>query len=171
MREIDNFTVVRYILLSGRRGCTVACCPSRTNPSFGSRRRGLLAKRHLIKHVPCNGCTLCCQGDAVRLEPEDLSMGYQTEPHPYIPGALMIAHKSNGECIYLDEHGCSIHDHAPSMCRTADCRSLAARISFESAKALHQLGRLDIRVWDQGHRLLEATAAQGGKLKQKQKGV
>jgi hypothetical protein len=97
-------------------------------------------------------------------------MDYQTEPHPYITGALMIAHKPNGECIYLDERGCSIHERAPSMCRTADCRSLAARINFESAKALHQLGRLDIRVWDQGNKLLEVMAANGGKSKRSQKG-
>lgn len=25
-----------------------------------------------LRQVPCNGGTLCCQGDAVRLEPEDM---------------------------------------------------------------------------------------------------
>jgi hypothetical protein len=83
-------------------------------------------------------------------------MDYQTEPHPYIPGALMIAHKPNGECIYLNEHGCSIHDRAPSLCRSADCRSIAIRLSFEQANAFHVTGRLDFRVWLQGHKLLEA---------------
>jgi hypothetical protein len=92
-------------------------------------------------------------------------MNYLTESHPYIAGALMIAHKPNGECIYLDEHGCSIHDHAPSLCRTADCRSLAIRIDFESAKKLHLLGRMDIRVWDQGHKLLEEMKTQSGTKK------
>ena len=120
----------------------------------------LMAKKPAIRHVSCNGCTLCCQGDAVRLEPEDMAMGYQTESHPYIPGALMVAHKPNGECVYLDERGCTIHDHAPSLCRIADCRSLAARIDFDGATLLHRMGRLDIRVWDQGRRLLEAMAAQ-----------
>jgi hypothetical protein len=67
----------------------------------------------------------------------------------------MIAHKPNGECIYLDEHGCTIHDKAPSLCRSADCRSLAARLDFETAMFLHRTARLDIRVWDQGHKLLE----------------
>ena len=82
-------------------------------------------------------------------------MGYQTEPHPYIPGALMIAHKPNGECIYVVNGGCSIHDRAPSLCRIADCRSLALRLDFEAATKLHDLGRMDIRVWDQGHKLLD----------------
>ncbi|MEW6511131.1 MAG: YkgJ family cysteine cluster protein [Bacteroidota bacterium] len=106
-------------------------------------------------HVPCNGCTLCCQGDAIRLEPEDDPSEYLTEPHPYVKGALMLAHKANGECVYLDAGGCSIHDHAPSLCRSADCRALATRIDFETARRLHLTGRLDMRVWDKGRQLLE----------------
>jgi hypothetical protein len=118
-----------------------------------------------MKQVPCNGCTLCCQGDAIRLESEDLKMNYQTEPHPYIPGGLMLAHKPNGECVYLDDRGCSIHGRAPSLCRIADCRSLAIRLSLGEAMRLHAMGRLDFRVWDQGHKLLAATAPQGSKRK------
>lgn len=108
-----------------------------------------------MRQVPCNGCTLCCQGDAVRLEPEDMGREYQTEPHPYIPGALMIAHKPNGECVYLDGHGCSIHGRAPSLCRSADCRSIALKLDFQAARTLHGMGRLDMRVWDQGRKLVE----------------
>jgi len=107
------------------------------------------------KNVPCNGCTLCCQGDAIRLEESELQHHYKTEPHPFIPGALMLAHKSNGECIYLNDSGCSIHDQAPSLCRVADCRSVALRYDFETAMQLHKLNRLDFRVWDQGRKLLE----------------
>ncbi len=108
-----------------------------------------------MTNVPCNGCTLCCQGDAIRLENEDSAMQYETEPHPFIQGALMLAHKANGECIYLDGNGCRIHDHTPSLCRFADCRSLALRIDFATARRLHFMNRLDIRVWDQGRKLLE----------------
>jgi hypothetical protein len=118
-----------------------------------------LKKKLTIKEVPCNGCTLCCQGDAIKLEEEDLALNFQTEPHPYIPSTLMIAHKPNGDCVYLDEKGCSIHDHAPSLCRSADCRSIALRISFEKARELHRIGRLDLRVWDQGQKLLDAMKA------------
>jgi hypothetical protein len=120
-----------------------------------------LAKKLPIHHVPCNGCTLCCQGDAVRLEVEDMKMGYRTEPHPYIPGALMIAHKPNGDCVYLGAEGCTIHDRAPSLCRVADCRSLAIRLNFETATKLHALGRLDIRVWDQGQKLIDNMKSHG----------
>jgi Fe-S-cluster containining protein len=117
-----------------------------------------MAKIISTKQVPCNGCTLCCQGDTVRLEKEDSPTEYKTEPHPFIPGALMIAHKPNGECIYLENNGCRIHGHAPSLCRIADCRSLALRIDFMTARRLHAMNRLDIRVWDQGHKLLQEIA-------------
>jgi Fe-S-cluster containining protein len=63
--------------------------------------------------VPCNGCTRCCHNDAVRLLPSDEPSKYQTEQHPYLPGALMIAHAPNGDCVYLGPHGCSIHDTKP----------------------------------------------------------
>jgi hypothetical protein len=92
----------------------------------------------------------------VRLQPEDPAEEYKTEPHPRISGALMLAHKPNGECWYLNAGGCSIHGRAPSLCRNADCRSVALRIDFEYAIKLHQLGKLDFRVWDRGRQLLKA---------------
>lgn len=114
-----------------------------------------MPKKLPLKEVPCNGCTLCCQGDAIRLEVEDRAEDYHTEPHPRIPGALMLAHKPNGECIYLDEHGCSIHGRAPSLCRIADCRAVALKIDFETARYLHAMGQLDFRVWNKGRELLD----------------
>ncbi len=124
-----------------------------------------MTKRLPYRSVPCDGCTLCCTGDAVRLEPEDMSKGYQTEPHPYVPGALMIAHMESGECVYLGTGGCTIHDRAPALCRAADCRSIAVRYDFESAKALHVMGRLDFRVWDRGRELLRSLGPASGKMR------
>ena len=104
--------------------------------------------------VPCNGCTLCCQGDAIRLTEDDNPENYITEPHPYIDNELMLAHKPNGDCIYLNESGCTIHERAPSLCRSADCRSIALKYDFNTAIQLHQMKRIDIRVWDKGNDLL-----------------
>jgi hypothetical protein len=104
--------------------------------------------------VPCNGCTLCCQGDAIRLTKDDNPKDYITEPHPYIDGELMLAHKPNGDCIYLDESGCTIHERTPSLCRSADCRSIALKYDFNTAMQMHQMKRIDIRVWDKGNDLL-----------------
>ena len=112
-------------------------------------------KKFTAREVPCNGCTLCCQGDAIRLQPEDDASQYLTEPHPYAAGTLMLAHKPNGDCIYMTNSGCSIHDRAPLLCRAADCRSIAAQLDFETARKLHLMKKLDLRVWDQGHKLLE----------------
>ncbi len=105
--------------------------------------------------VPCNGCTLCCQGDLIRLEKNESAEEYQTEPHPFIPGGLVLAHKPNGECIYLQSDGCSIHDRAPELCRLADCRTIGAKFDFETARRLHAMRLIDIRVWDHGRMLIE----------------
>lgn len=105
--------------------------------------------------VPCNGCTLCCQGDAVRLLPQDDPTRYQTEFHPYVPGALMLAHKDDGDCIYLGPAGCTIHDTRPLMCREMDCRKIAAQLSLTGAKGLDMLGAIKMDVWRRGRELLK----------------
>jgi Fe-S-cluster containining protein len=115
----------------------------------------LMEKKQKYVKVPCDGCTLCCQGDAIRMLEEDRPEEFITEPHSYIPGALMLAHKPNGDCIYLDEKGCSIHTRAPSLCRSADCRALAFKYNFETALKLHEIGSIDLRVWDKGNELIK----------------
>jgi Fe-S-cluster containining protein len=102
-----------------------------------------MTRKKQRRFVPCSGCTLCCEGDAVKLEPEDMQKNYITEIHPYIKNSLMIAHKPNGDCIYLLENGCSIHDKAPSLCRSADCRSLALKFDFTAAMRLHRMKRIN----------------------------
>ena len=89
--------------------------------------------------VPCNGCRLCCDGDAIRLLPGDDPTQYQTEPHEMIRGALMLAHRKNGECVYLGEWGCTIHDRAPLMCREFDCRNLHTAMTRKQATAANVL--------------------------------
>lgn len=83
---------------------------------------------------------------------------YLTEPHPYLTGVLMLAHKKSGDCIYLDKTGCSIHAHAPELCRTADCRALALIHNFSEAMKLHDAGLINIRVWDRGNELLKTLS-------------
>ena len=111
-------------------------------------------KKLKTKYVPCNGCVLCCKGDLIRLTEADNPAAYITEQHPRIPGTLMLAHKENGECIYLDETGCSIHGSAPELCRIADCRTIALKYDFETAMRLHNSGLINILVWDKGNDLL-----------------
>lgn len=103
--------------------------------------------------VPCNGCVRCCQGDAIRLLPIDDADSYLTEPHPYVPGALMLAHKPNLDCIYLLKTGCSIHERRPLQCRTMDCRNIAANITFTQARKMSAKNQLKIGVWRKGKEL------------------
>lgn len=104
--------------------------------------------------VPCDGCRLCCLGDAVRLTADDNPSKYQTEPHPAIPGALMLAHKPNGDCIYLGPTGCENHADRPTLCRAMDCRNIAKMLSFTEARKLNQRGMVPIHIWNRGRELL-----------------
>lgn len=99
--------------------------------------------------VPCNGCTLCCQNDCIRLLPGDDISIYQTQPHPYLSGALMIAHKPQGSCVYLGASGCTIHDTKPQMCREMDCREISKKITYTQARKLRV-----VHVWQRGKHLL-----------------
>jgi hypothetical protein len=80
-------------------------------------------------NVPCNGCTLCCKNDAIRILPGDDPAMYVLEPHCYKSGHHMLAHKPNGDCYYLDTDGCSIHHYKPRQCVGMDCRALAKVLS------------------------------------------
>lgn len=105
--------------------------------------------------VPCNGCTVCCRLDAVRILPHEDSDNWITEPHAFMPETLMLSHKPNGDCVYLDDHGCSIHGHAPQQCRTMDCRNIAKSISFEEMKRINNRMPGMLKIWRIGKRLIK----------------
>ena len=107
-------------------------------------------------NVPCNGCILCCQCDAVRILPHD-RRGYLIEPHPLLPGENMIAHKDNGDCIYLRSNGCSIQHRKPIMCREMDCRAIAKTVSRAFVTRLEQQGHSITKIWNRGRVLLEES--------------
>lgn len=76
------------------------------------------------KAVPCNGCTACCQfGDMPMLQPElwPRDQGYKTITRN---GKRYLQLKDNGDCIYLGETGCTIHETRPHACRPFDCLDL-----------------------------------------------
>lgn len=105
--------------------------------------------------VPCNGCRLCCINDMIILHPEmgDDTGAYETVPcrNP-ITGkpARMLAHKANGECIYLGAGGCTIHDRAPAICREYDCRKMFLRFTRPERKRLIKAGLCDKSKFDAG---------------------
>lgn len=77
--------------------------------------------------VPCNGCTACCRDQIVVLIEDDGDPAqWRTVP---LEGAKdesvrQLEMKPDGACTYLGEHGCTIYDRRPAMCRTFDCRLL-----------------------------------------------
>jgi len=70
--------------------------------------------------VACGSCRLCCRKTLVILLPEhgDKISSYQTQ---IINGHVALAMKPNGDCVYLEDDGCSIHGRHPVMCRKYDC--------------------------------------------------
>lgn len=107
--------------------------------------------------VPCNGCTRCCHRDVVRLLAHEDASAYQTEAHPAMQDTLMLAHKPNGDCIYLEGNGCSIHDRRPQLCRDMDCRRIAAALTFTQARKADHRHVITLAVWRRGKELLRAT--------------
>lgn len=84
--------------------------------------------------VPCDGCTVCCRGgEVVTLFPEagDDPSTYLTKEAVMVDGTplVMLQHKPNGDCVYLGESGCTIHDRAPAVCRTFDCRGFYLKLT------------------------------------------
>lgn len=114
----------------------------------------LLADGVEIGNVPCDGCTRCCHGDAIRLLPEDDAAAYETEPHFLFPGHLMLAHRPNGDCVYVTEKGCAIHDRRPRMCYSLDCRLIARVYSFTEARKADARNEIKLEVWRRGRDLL-----------------
>jgi len=103
----------------------------------------------LTADVPCDGCRRCCvNNDLVRLMRGDDVSAYVTESHPLKKGHVMLAHKANGECLYLGPDGCQIHERRPIQCRTMDCRNIARRVTYSQARKLGL-----IRIWRKGREL------------------
>jgi len=75
--------------------------------------------------VPCGSCHLCCKSEVLVLLPDegDDVASYQHEFMELPQGRLpVLKHKPNGDCVYLGEDGCTIHERAPFICRIFDCR-------------------------------------------------
>ena len=72
------------------------------------------------RSVPCNGCRVCCF-DLVWLQPH---LGDVVEQYDHVidHGAPALRRNHDGSCVYLGEHGCTIHERAPAMCKAFDCR-------------------------------------------------
>lgn len=123
----------------------------------------------VMNSVPCNGCTLCCRGDAISVSAEygDDVDQYQTVRHAYpelaAHGGRMLAHKPDGSCVYLGSGGCTIHGRAPLLCREFDCRKLVKRLGYTKSRKLVRKGMLTAGVLQRGMELIHTLTQDDGK--------
>jgi Fe-S-cluster containining protein len=102
-------------------------------------------------HTPCADCTLCCQGDAIILQPEDDIGSYITSREIVaLPSGeqvkTVLLHKDNGDCIYLDRKtGCTIHHRKPLRCQQFDCKHLL-KYSKSKRKQMIRAGNLKAEI-------------------------
>jgi hypothetical protein len=94
--------------------------------------------------VPCGTCRLCCKRTLIALTDEDDAATYETEMMHGV--SLVLKHKPNGDCIYLGDEGCTIHDRAPVLCRVYDCREQYRTYNREQRRDMVARGLLDPEV-------------------------
>jgi len=74
------------------------------------------------RSVPCGSCHLCCENDLIILHPEDGDVIDDYDCSVLPDGRWALKQQANGNCIYLTDEGCAIHDRSPAVCREFDCR-------------------------------------------------
>lgn len=78
--------------------------------------------------LSCNGCRKCCLGETITLVRGDDPAKFEHEVDPE-RGVLVLKKGDDGNCVYLNETGCSIYGAQPIMCRSFDCRVYALNIA------------------------------------------
>jgi len=67
---------------------------------------------------------------------------------------LILNRKDNGDCIYLDDRGCTIHDRAPWVCREFDCREVFRNSDRQGRKLAIKRGTMSKEIFNRGRELL-----------------
>jgi len=93
--------------------------------------------------LSCDGCTLCCRGDTIFIHPElgDKAEDYQTEKVANTE-RLMLAHKPNGDCIYMLDQGCTNYENRPAICREFSCVALLKGAGYTKLRKLVKRGHI-----------------------------
>jgi Fe-S-cluster containining protein len=77
--------------------------------------------------VACGRCSACCYYDGI---PVDKQRDRQRLPHllteQNADGDVVLRRRADGACVHLGEHGCTVYEHRPTICRSFDCRAFAA---------------------------------------------
>jgi hypothetical protein len=126
-------------------------------------------KEHATATLPeCATCAApCCRGDTILLHPDkgDTRWAYRVVEieHPLTgEPAYMLAHKPNGDCVYLEDRDgvgqCSIYERRPIICRSFDCGLAFAKLPRHERKRLVRDGLADRATFDMGRKVQERRA-------------
>jgi hypothetical protein len=74
--------------------------------------------------------------------------------HPSQAPTLILARHANGDCVYLGEFGCTIHDRAPYECRQFDCRETFRNSDRPGRKWAIKHDKMPKAIFDRGRELL-----------------
>jgi len=121
------------------------------------RPEKLVDRDPLPANVPCNGCTLCCRTLIVPLAEEEYEQ-YQWAWITKRDGTRLgraLQRKPTGECVYLGEQGCTIHERAPHVCKRFDCRELFRKSDRAGRRAAVKSGKLPKALFDKGREMLK----------------
>jgi hypothetical protein len=114
-------------------------------------------RHHQLRpNVPCGTCRACCRHEHVALFPER-GDDPATFDHVVLPGTdlLVLRQLANGDCVYLGEHGCTIHDRAPAVCRRFDCRAYFLSMT-RNERRMHQRAKIKIEIFEAGRSRLHS---------------
>lgn len=118
----------------------------------------MLEVLNIPKLPKCGDCCACCIKEDIYMIPGrgDDPSKYQTVESPE---GTKLAHKLNGECIYLIDNKCSIYEDRPSVCRRFDCAETIATTYFihgaDGVEKLHDA--FDSTVMQKGGERLNAV--------------
>ena len=113
--------------------------------------------------VPCGSCRLCCRISAVFLREDeyadyDWSWCVRTGADGQNRAiGRVLTRKPNGDCVYLSDSGCSIHDHAPKTCREFDCRTLFLRSDRSGRRLAIKNGEVSRELFDKGREMVKLS--------------
>ena len=88
-------------------------------------RGGFVLARSSPFSYECRACSRCCRGKVIRLNPYDVARlaevcGTSTTEvlaRWTSEGGATLARHSDGTCVFLGPHGCSVHPGRPLVCR------------------------------------------------------
>ena len=107
--------------------------------------------------VPCGKCTLCCRTLIVPLSIEEADSGQYTWAWITTRDGRRLGkalqRRPDGACVYLGEHGCTIHDRAPHVCQRFSCADLFVRSDRAGRRKAINSGKLPRSLFEKGHEI------------------